>query len=409
MESTDQTLLQQLSSLSKRYASLGSRLSQAAQHLSQAGIPLPETLLEELVKYNRDFNHLQQQARAEDESISDAEMSLSDLEKRLQQKIQPGDSQNQRSFALSLLERVLSLVHKDQSAFEPLERVKQSATQLQTQISNNTPELSPEVKALISGEHPLSALLTLIETPEDIDDQHWVILEEKVSARFGKPLAVAISRGKIVRSTNSPELTSASAPAANPDLVILGEPTSRAPQDVIIVPSVEVPKTPPTIDGTHIVFGNAPLAGKSSPSTASGLASVGLKVRVSIHRLGDREFAAQEYAGTRGQGLPLEAFQIAIAPPVPGLSLRYMAHISNLGDSPATPEGQRVGQPGNGQQIEGFAIELTGPQASNYKILYTAHVQNIGDVPVCSNGQYCGTRGKGLRVEGIQVWIQPKA
>jgi uncharacterized protein YjdB len=72
-------------------------------------------------------------------------------------------------------------------------------------------------------------------------------------------------------------------------------------------------------------------------------------------------------------------------------------------------EGSLVGEPGKNRQIEGFAIELTGPQASNYNIFYTAHVQNVGDVPVCSNGKFCGTRAKALRVEGMQVWIQPKA
>ena len=408
MKSTPQTLQQQLSSLSKCHGSLGSHLLQAAQKLQQAGTPLSETLLEELVRYNRDFNRLQQEVMTEGESVSQVEMSLSDLEKRLHQQIEPNDSPNQRQKALSVLEQVLSLTHKDQGAFESLDSAKHSATQLQTQITHSTTEFSPEVEALVTGVHPLSALLTLVETGESLDDQQWIVLEEKVSASFGKSLAVAISRGKIIRSISSGELTSSVPPAANPDIVILGEPTSMTPQEVIIVPSMEVPKTPPTIDGTHIVFGNAPISGKSISATATRLAPVGLKVGVSIHRLGDREYAAQEYAGTRGQGLPLEAFQISIVPPVPGLSLRYMAHISEVGNTPMISEGQPVGEPGKGRQIEGFAIELTGPQASSYEICYTAHVQNIGDVPVCSNGQFCGTRGKGLRVEGLQVWIQSK-
>ncbi len=406
MESTHQTLQQQLTSLSRRHTSLGSALSQAAQALQQLGIPISEELLAELVKYNRDFNHLIQETFPEDQLISQEGISLSELEKRVYQKMQPMDVQNQHSQVLTILEQVLSLKHKDQETFAPLETVKQMATQLQSQIQNPTPELSTDLEALISGEHPLKALLTLIETSEDLDDEHWVILEEKVAASFGKALAVAISRGKIALSV-SPTVAIGS-PAANPDIVILGEPTSTAPQDVIIVPSVELPKTPPTIDG-NIVFGNAPLSGKSQPSPKPGLSSVGLKVGVSIQQLGDREYSAHEYAGTRGQGLPLEAFQIRIVPPIPGLSLRYGAHISELGDVEMVPEGQQIGEPGKNRQIEGFAIELTGPQALNYDIFYTAHIQNLGDVPVCSNGKYCGTRRQALRVEGLEVWIQPKA
>lgn len=408
MESAHQTLLQQLTSLSKRHSSLGSRLCLAAQELQQVGTPISEKLLEELVKYNRDFNCLQQEVIAEGESISQEAISLSDLEKRLDHKVQPINSQNLRSQALIVLERVLSLTHKDQGTFAPLQTVKQAATQLRTQITDSTTELSTEVEALISGEHPLRALLTLIETSESLDDEHWVILEEKVAASFGKALAVAISRGKIALSVSETVSTSLP-PAANPDIVILGEPTSLAPQDVIIVPSLEVPKILPTIDGTNIVFGNAPISGKSIPPQVSQLNPVGLKLRVSIQRLGDREYGANEYAGTRGQGLALEAFQISIVPAVPGLSLRYGAHISEVGDTPMISEGSLVGEPGKNRQIEGFAIELTGPQASNYDIFYTAHVQNVGDVPVCSNGKFCGTRAKALRVEGMQVWIQPKA
>jgi hypothetical protein len=79
MESAHQTLLQQLTSLSKRHSSLGSRLCLAAQELQQVGTPISEKLLEELVKYNRDFNCLQQEVIAEGESISQEAISLSDL------------------------------------------------------------------------------------------------------------------------------------------------------------------------------------------------------------------------------------------------------------------------------------------------------------------------------------------
>ena len=134
-----------------------------------------------------------------------------------------------------------------------------------------------------------------------------------------------------------------------------------------------------------------------------------LKLLVHLQGLGDRTFTAREYAGTRGQGRRLEAFQIQLEPAIPGLSLRYMAHIATIGDTPWIPEGQLVGERGKNRQIEGLAIELIGPESANYTVFYTAHVQNKGDVPVCTNGQYCGTKGQGLRVEGIKVWIEAKS
>ena len=107
-------------------------------------------------------------------------------------------------------------------------------------------------------------------------------------------------------------------------------------------------------------------------------------------------------------GRRLEAFQINIDPAIAGLSLRYMAHIAAIGDTPLTPEGELVGERGKNRQIEGLAIELIGPQAPNYKVFYTAHIQNKGDVPVCTNGEYCGTKGQGLRIEGMKIWIEAK-
>lgn len=158
--------------------------------------------------------------------------------------------------------------------------------------------------------------------------------------------------------------------------------------------------------GKNIFFGNAPLVGKTQEKAT--LSNINLKILVHLQGLGDRTFAAREYAGTRGQGRRLEAFQINIDPAIAGLSLRYMAHIAAIGDTPLTPEGQLVGERGKNRQIEGLAIELIGPQAPNYTVFYTAHIQNKGDVPVCTNGEYCGTKGQGLRIEGMKIWIEAK-
>mgnify|MGYP006249238013 FL=1 len=115
-----------------------------------------------------------------------------------------------------------------------------------------------------------------------------------------------------------------------------------------------------------------------------------------------------EYAGTRGQGFRVEAFQVDLEPAVAGLNLEYMAHISGVGDTPWLEAGKLAGERGKARRLEGFAVRLTGSQASSYDVFYTAHVENMGDLPVYANGQYCGTRNKSLRVEGMKVWIEPK-
>jgi hypothetical protein len=404
MEQTQQMIVQQLTALSERHPALGRRLVQAANNLMNSGTPISESLLAELVKYSRDFNQVQQQLKVETQNTPNTEISLMDLKQRMQNRVQPAGSSTLRQNSLKLLEGILSLAHKDQENYQPLQTIQQQANQLKTLISTatETDSLPQPIQELASGQHPFSALLTLIEQQDRLSDSQWVVLEEKVAEAFGKSLAIAISRGKIYQSTNNTQ-----SQPTHPDIVILEEPTPSQSQDIIIVPSLEIPQNLPQTQTENIVFGNAPIA--SQPPTQTQNSMIGLTITVHLQGLGERQFSAKEYAGTRGQGRPLEGFAISLDPKIPDLAIQYMAHVSGVGDTPLVSAGQWVGETGRGRQIEGFAITLTGSQGRNYDVFYNAHIQNMGDVPVCSNGEYCGTKGQSLRVEGISVWIQPKS
>ena len=133
-----------------------------------------------------------------------------------------------------------------------------------------------------------------------------------------------------------------------------------------------------------------------------------LEVTVHLQNIGDLRFRENEFAGTRGQSRRLEGFQLDLQPSVPGLGLRYMAHLENIGDTAFVTDGQFVGTRGQSRRLEGFAIELTGPNANNFNVFYMAHLQDSGDTSVHQNGQFCGTRGQSRRVEGILVRIEPR-
>lgn len=120
------------------------------------------------------------------------------------------------------------------------------------------------------------------------------------------------------------------------------------------------------------------------------------------------EFRNEEFAGTREPYRRLEGFQLNIDPPVPGLDIKYMAHLEDICDTPWVNGGQFIGTRGEWRRLEGFAIQLTGVAALNYNVFYMCHLQNIGDSSVYSNGQFCGIRGQYQRVEGIQIWVQRK-
>jgi hypothetical protein len=457
MESNQPQLQQKLTNLLNTYPNLGMRLALASKELQNAGVPLQESLLTELTNYQQDFNTLKTQVLelAKSREIpTKILISLKDIENTFSHINSSSQSANDDSEqAIALLNRVLSLSHKEDNNFAPLQSVKAKAQELLKAVSQ-AGKNHPDIKSLMTGSHPVAAVLKMVEEQDKLGDEQWLALEEKVTTAFDKKLVLAINRSKLVLtksvqtqpSANQPvklpsveELAKpvvvpaikvpatagvnpsinpniapgnlqlpqikvpATAPVGNPatnnDIMILEEPIpGKKRDDIIIVPGIQINQKPSPIVVPPVIPAVAGKAGNA----------IGVKVLVHIQGMGDRTFAAQEYAGTKGQGLRIEGFQVNIHPAIPGLSVQYMAHIAYVGDTPWINEGQLVGARGQNKQIEGFALRTAGPEAAKYDVFYTAHIQNMGDTQVYSNGQYCGTKGKSLRVEGLKIWLQPK-
>ena len=439
MEAPHNDLLQQIAQLSETYPNLADRLSQAAKQLQNSGLPPSDSLLQETATYSRNFAEVQKKALEHNKSaLAPGEItSLKDIQNLVETAAASVGKAEIRDAALKVIDRVLAIAHREQSDFGALQSVHAKARELQRAISESSPaQLHSDAESLVSGKHPVAAVLALVEQQDKLDDEQWVILEETVSAAFGKQLAVAISRGKLTitemvkaapakvepafKTAPEPKISAEPLPeviiiptgnvaskqvTVAPQIQILESPAPSAPMhEVIIVPSMEVPKSLQTTGSGNIVFG-APREVQQVP-VEGGL---GLKVLAHIQGIGDRTFGAQEYAGTKAQGLRVEGFLINIEPPIAGLTVEYMAHVEGVGDTPWISDGELAGFRGQAKRVEGFAVRLSGPQADKYDVFYSAHIQNIGDTDVSSNGDYCGTRGKGLRIEGIKVWIAPSA
>lgn len=100
--------------------------------------------------------------------------------------------------ALTVLDRLLSLVHRDQPDFAPLSECQAKSRALREAIHNHAgSEFHPEVTALAQGRHPLAELLTLVEGYDELDDDLWLLLKHAVAENFGKSLAMSAARGKL--------------------------------------------------------------------------------------------------------------------------------------------------------------------------------------------------------------------
>lgn len=125
--------------------------------------------------------------------------------------------------------------------------------------------------------------------------------------------------------------------------------------------------------------------------------------------------------GTVGQSKRIEGFELKAGDSLPtDLELRYNVHVQNIGwlydeDDPTSwaKNGDYAGTRGDGLRIEAIKIVLldaAGNKASGYHIRYQGHVQNIGDLPADSeqwftDGEQLGTVGSSLRLEALKLEI----
>ena len=113
-----------------------------------------------------------------------------------------------------------------------------------------------------------------------------------------------------------------------------------------------------------------------------------------------------ELAGTTGQSLRLEAFEIKSN--VDGVGLSYTAHVQNIGWQDNVSDGETAGTTGQSYRAEAIKISLTGDKASQYNVFYRVHVKDFGWLGWAENGESAGTEGYAMRIEGVEIKLLSK-
>ncbi|MFO0707120.1 MAG: hypothetical protein U0412_09725 [Nitrospira sp.] len=212
MDTSPTDLLQDFSLVTKNFEQLGQRLSEVAEQVRTTGVPPAESLIEEIAASRRNFTELRDRAielmglMSEPPAKAPEEIgSIKELEALLQmaQEAQRKRAQNEKTRlrALTVLDRILFLVHREQAEFAPLAECQAKARALREAIHDHEGhDLHPDVAALAQGRHPLAELLTLVEGYDDLDDDLWLLLKHAVAENFGKSLAMSAARGKLAPS-----------------------------------------------------------------------------------------------------------------------------------------------------------------------------------------------------------------
>ena len=116
-----------------------------------------------------------------------------------------------RQLAAGLLDRVLTLIRNDGTPFAPLEQCQAEARRLRADLLASHNVRTMEVaQALVSGEHPLAALLELVTLGSILSDEQWARQQDVVVTACGRELAVAVARRKVVCRTTVPASTTGS-------------------------------------------------------------------------------------------------------------------------------------------------------------------------------------------------------
>jgi hypothetical protein len=210
MEYNCADLLEELTFLEQLFYQLSIGLSKAASQLQEPGIPLSEKLILEIESARRNFVELRDRVikLAEysgispipkpDEIVSRRHLetllhAIADTEKKKSER------EKVRSSALKVIEKILAIAHRVESNFQPLQECYKKASELYLAISDSQEsDLHPDTQNLAEGNHPFSKLLKLISDLEDLDDECLADLQDAVTESFGRNLAMAAVRGKLI-------------------------------------------------------------------------------------------------------------------------------------------------------------------------------------------------------------------
>jgi hypothetical protein len=245
MDANLDALARELTALTQRFADLGAKLGDAARALEEAGAPPADVLVVDLAGARSKFIELRSDVlnaadaasvppRGEPESLTELEPLLGAIATALRLQAKTAEFEQTRQEVVATLDRVLDIVHRDDRAFPSLVGCHDKARVLREQALGLSDPDAPEAQKLAANAQTFGDLLSMVENRDAIDDERYGQLEEAVSRAFGRPLAVAVARGRLAFADEMLEPPPAPAPEPEPEPA--HEPVLAAPAPVPHVP-----------------------------------------------------------------------------------------------------------------------------------------------------------------------------
>lgn len=244
MNARSEELWQELSNLADSFADAGRRLLNASRRFRSPGVLPAEELIREVEALRGAFTSVRDRvsALARDVGVElpapSAVESLKGLAALLEQTSAAEARLEARAAvarrAVGLLDRVIGLRHAVLADFPPLTACQDSARSLRAAIlEGRSGPLDDQVDGLAEMDHPFAYLMTLVDGCEVVGDELWNGLFEAVSSAFGKPLAAAVARARVLAGPS--ELANRPEPAAAVALEAVDQPALESlPEDFYV-------------------------------------------------------------------------------------------------------------------------------------------------------------------------------
>ncbi|HXU88772.1 MAG TPA: hypothetical protein VFQ62_07975 [Methylomirabilota bacterium] len=257
----------QLAGLTGRFADLGAKLSEAARELQDGGAPPSESLVEQLTELRTQSMQLCGDVAAAAQAVGVAippkvdtvdslEPLLRDIAAALETKRRQAALEQARTAVIEVLDVVLGVRHLDEEQFPPLVECQRQARDLHAAVVALNETNLHQAQELTTRVRAFSDFLTMLEGSDRVDDERFAGLETSVSAAFGRSLAVAAARGRLLRPGQTPPPAPAPAPPPAP---VLETPP-------VVTPPREVPPAPVVAAAPPPVAPPAPVAPPPSPA-----------------------------------------------------------------------------------------------------------------------------------------------
>src|SRR5437867_4485819 len=204
-------LAKRLAALRERFTTLAATLTQTTQQLQASGTLPPETLVDEIAKVRTDFVDVRHRvleaarslsinvpAMSEIDSISALEPVLETVAQAQAAEEKKAALAEARARVMAVLDRVLTVTHMDGPKFAALVQCLVKAKEIRLAAQDPKAFDSENAPAFLESIPSFAALLSIIEGRDALDDDKFAVLDETVTQAFGRTLAVAAARGKLI-------------------------------------------------------------------------------------------------------------------------------------------------------------------------------------------------------------------